>query len=181
MRSLRYALVLALILAAAASPGAGRAQSGVVPATLAGTWAYDGDQARALRPVDAAFAPRIATLPELLQGMARDRIRSDMQPPRRVLVSLTGSRVRVTLESERTRVIDGALGSAARTTGIADGTRVTPRLEGGWLELLYQGEGSELHQLYSTEPDGSRMHVDFTVVSERLGAPVRYRLDYVRR
>lgn len=165
---------------AAAHPRPGAAQSGAVPAALAGAWAHDGDPARAVRTVDAAFAPRIAALPELIQGLARDRIRSDMPPPRRVLVTLEGARVRVTLESSRTTVVDGAMGSPARTTGVSDGTRVTPRLQGGWLELLYQGEGSELHQLYSTEPDGSRMHLDYTVVSSRLGAPVRYRLEYVR-
>ncbi|UJR83080.1 hypothetical protein [Sandaracinus amylolyticus] len=170
---------LTLTLAAGAFPGPGRAQSGTVPSTLAGTWVQD-DAASAMRTVDAAFAPRIASLPELLQGMARDRIRNDMQPPRRVLVSLTGSRVRVTLESNRTRVVDGAIGAAAQVTGVSSGTRVTPRLQGGWLELLYEGEGSQLHQLYSTEPDGSRLHVDFTVESSYLSTPVRYRLDYVR-
>ncbi|AKF04306.1 hypothetical protein [Sandaracinus amylolyticus] len=168
------------LIAVVTCPRSGRAQAASVPATLAGTWVLDGDPARAARTIEAAFAPSIATLPELLQGFARDRIRSSMQPPRRVLVTIDGSRVRVTLESQRTTVVDGALGASARVTGVEDGTRVTPRLQGGWLELLYEGEGSVLQQLCSTEPDGARMHLDFTVVSARLPAPVRYRLDYVR-
>lgn len=181
-RRAALALFAALTFVAAGVfvPGAGRAQSAAVPAVLAGTWIHDGDPARAIRTVDAAFAASISVLPELLQGFARDRIRSDMQPPRRVLVVLESSRVRVTLEADRATVIDGAMGSPARTSGVADGTRVTPRLSSGWLELFYEGEGSELRQLLSTEPDGSHMHLDFNVVSARLRSPVRYRLEYVR-
>lgn len=184
MRSTARAKTM-LLLAMAASigaafPHAGTAQSGSVPRTLAGTWVAEGGPARAMRTVEAAFAPSIATFPTLFQGFARDRIRSDMAPPRRVLVSLDGPQVRVTLEAARTTVIAGPLRSPARTSGLQDGTRVTPRLEGGWLELLYEGEGSQLRQLFSTEPDGARMHLDFTVTSPQLPAPVRYRLEYVR-
>jgi hypothetical protein len=167
-------------LIAAAAPLDGSAQSGSVPRTLGGTWVPDGGPARAMQTVEAAFAPSIATFPTLFQGFARDRIRSDMAPPRRVLVSLDGARVRVTLETARTTIIAGPLRSPATTSGLQEGTRVTPRLEGGWLELFYEGEGSQLRQLFSTERDGSRMHLDFTVTSPQLPAPVRYRLEYVR-
>lgn len=170
----------ATVLVAGAGLGVGRAQTGTVPAMLAGTWTYDGTSAGAVRIVDAAFAPAIATLPELFQGFARDRVRTSMDPPRRVLVTLTGSRVRVTLESsERTTVVDGALGAHASVSGAEGDPTVTPHLEGGWLELLYEGEGSELRQLLSTEPDGARMHLDFGIVSPQIPDRVRYRLDYV--
>lgn len=173
-------LAAAALIAAAAVPLAGSAQSGAVPRILAGTWVPEGGPTRAMRTVEAAFAPSIATFPSLFQGIARDRIRTSMEPPRRVLVSLDGARVRVTLESANTAVVAGPLRAPATTSGIQEGTRVTPRLQGGWLELLYQGEGSELRQLFSTEPDGSRMHLDFTVTSPQLPAPVRYRLEYAR-
>jgi hypothetical protein len=173
-------LAAAALLALAAAPLAGRAQPASVPRILAGTWVAEGGPTRAMRTVEAAFAPSIATFPSLFQGIARDRIRTSMEPPRRVLVSLDGARVRVTLESANTTVVAGPLRAPATTSGIQEGTRVTPRLQGGWLELLYQGEGSELRQLFSTEADGSRMHLDFTVTSPQLPAPVRYRLDYVR-
>ena len=171
----------ALICVASASPRVGSAQVAAVPGTLAGTWMLDGELSRAVHVVEAAFASSIARLPELIQGFARDRIRSDMQPPRRVVVSLRDAGVRMTLESARTTVVDGSLGAPAAVSGIDSGTRVTPRLQSGWLELRYEGEGSELRQLFSTEADASRMHVDFTVTSPQLAAPVRYRLDYVHR
>lgn len=182
-RTLALLAAAALIAAAGPLDGAAQsaaAQSATVPRTLAGTWVAEGGHARAMRAVDAAFAPSIATFPTLFQGFARDRVRSSMEPPRRVLVALEGARVRVTLETTSTTVIAGPLRAPARTTGVQDGTRVTPRLEGGWLELLYEGEGSQLRQLFSTEPDGARMHLDFTVTSPQLPAPVRYRLEYVR-
>ena len=56
---------------------------------------------------------------------------------------------------------------------------MSSRLQGGWLELDYEGEGSVLRQLLSTEPDGARMHLDFDIRGERLPQPVRYRLDFV--
>ncbi|MBN8611163.1 MAG: hypothetical protein J0L92_11290 [Deltaproteobacteria bacterium] len=169
-----------MLLFALACPRPIDAQQASVPSTLPGTWRHDGDLSRSVRLIDAAFAPSIASLPELIQGFARSRIHDDMPPPERVIVSVEGARVRVSLDSSRAAVIDGPLGGTARTTGVDDGTRVTQRLSGGWLEIRYLGEGSELLQLFSTEPDGAHMHVDYTVTSPRLVAPVRYRLEYVR-
>lgn len=160
---------------------AGPSRVSAVPAALVGSWAHDGDITRALRTIDAVFAPSVAALPEMLHGFTRDRIRSGMPPPRQIAVSIEGSRVRVRLESsERTTTVDGTLGAHARTTGVEDGTSVTPRLEGGWLELRYEGEEAVMTQLFSTEPDGARMHLDYHVTNPRLAGPVRYRLEYVR-
>jgi hypothetical protein len=166
-----------LLLLAIAPPS--HAQTASVPVQLAGTWVYDGTREAEMHIVDRAFASTVATLPELLQGFARDRVRTEMEPPYRVIVSLEGGRIHVTLERERRTTIEGALGAPATATGVADGTRVSSRLQGGWLEIAYEGEGSVLRQLYSTEPDGARMHLDFDVTGGRLPRPVRYRLDFV--
>jgi hypothetical protein len=170
------ALVL-LALAALCSPGVGRAQRSSVPSTLAGNWRYDGRDAQAMAIVEAAFAPGINTLPELFRGFARDRIRGSMVPPSRATVELTGAHVRITLQTNRTIVIDGELGRRATTSGVEGDTRVTTGLRGGWLEVRYTGEG-DMQQLFSTERDGSIMHIDYTIESERLPRPVVYRLDY---
>jgi len=144
--------------------------------------AFAAVPASAMRIVDAAFRPTISALPQILHGLARERIRANMTPANRVTLSIDGERVRVVLEAARTTVVSGALGAPARTSGVEAGTRVTPRLSSGWLELLYEGEGSELRQLFSAEPDGSRMHLDYTVSGPQLSrGPVRYRLEYVRR
>ncbi len=187
MNSIRKTSVLGSVVAAAmlvglafACPRPSRAQTASVPSTLAGAWVQDGDAARAMHTVEAAFAATVATLPEMFQGFARDRIRGDMEPPRRIVVSLDGAQIRVALDTARTTVVTGPLGASATTSGVADGTRVTSRLEGGWLELRYEGEGSELRQLFSTEPDGARMHLDYHVTGPRIPSPVRYRLDFVR-
>lgn len=168
------------LLGLALVPLDGRAQGGAIPSTLPGTWVFDGTPASGMRIVDAAFAPGIATLPELFQGIARDRVRANMRPATRIAITVTGSRYRISLAGEETKVIEGVLGAAASTTNIDGDTTVTSGLAGGWLQLTYDGEGGML-QLFSTEPDGSRMHVDYTVTSDRLPAPVRYRLDYLRR
>ena len=174
------ALALALLLALAAPLPVGSAQTASVPGTLAGTWVYDGTVAHAVRIVDAAFEPGISTYPELFQSYARGRLRTSMAPPGRVRVTLESARVQVSLQStERTTLIDGSIGAPAAVSGAEGTPRVTPRLEGGWLELFYEGEGSEMRQLLSTEPDGARMHLDYTVVSPQLPSQVRFRLDYV--
>lgn len=170
-----------LALAIAGPPLGGSAQvAGSVPSVLAGTFTYEYSAGRAMSVVDAAFEPGVSALPFFFQSIARNRIHESMRPPTRVVVTLTGSRVRVVYTSDvATKTIDGTLGSEAAVSGLEDGTRVTTSLSGGWLQLDYRGEG-DMIQLLSTEPDGSRMHVDSTVTSERLPEPVRWRLDYVR-
>jgi hypothetical protein len=156
------------------------AQSGSVPVQLAGTWTVEGSTARAMRVVEGAFEPAVQTMPELFRGFARDRVRSSMEPPRRIVVTLEGSRVRVAFERTDPSTVDGSLGGTAAATGVDDGTTVTTRLSGGWLEIVYVGSGSEMRQLLSTEADGSRMHLDYAIESTQLPFPVRYRLEYVR-
>lgn len=165
------ALGLALV------PLGSRAQTGSVPAVLAGTWVSESSSASAMAHVLAAFEPGVTSLPELFQGMARDRIRSSMVPPSRVVVTLTGTHVNVSMRTNRMIVIDGELGAEARLEGGEGDPTVTTGLRGGWLEIRWDGEG-DMQQLLSTEPDGSRMHLDYTVESDRLPEPVRYRLDF---
>jgi hypothetical protein len=171
-------VVLGLVGLALAPPVG--AQTGSVPVQLAGTWTVVGSPDRAMRIVESAFEPAIQTVPELFRGFARDRVRSTMEPPARVVVTLAGSRVRVELERTDPSTIDGPLGAVATATGVQDGTTVTTRLSGGWLDIVYVGNDSEMHQLLSTEPDGARMHLDYAIESTQLPFPVRYRLDYVR-
>ncbi|GAB4111038.1 MAG: hypothetical protein OHK0013_47010 [Sandaracinaceae bacterium] len=175
-------LLAGLVLAAfVLAPLGGRAQTATVPAVLAGSWVPEGGVGRGTQVLDAAFAPSIAALPEIMHGFARSRIRDDMPVARRIVISLDGPRVRVSLESDHPRTIIGPLGARAATTGVSSGTTVTQRLAGGWLELVYEGEGSELRQLFSTEPDGARMHLDSTVRNGQLaGGMVRFRIEYVR-
>lgn len=167
-------------LAWSATATSGAAQSTSVPYTLAGTWTYERDEAHGIRVVDGAFDAALGSIPELLRGLARDRIHDRMRPPRRVEVVLDGAQVRVTIESNRTTVVDTTLGTATTIAGAEGDVRVTPRLRAGWLELHYHSDESDLRQLLSTEPDGTRMHLDYTVESSRLASPVRYRLEYVR-
>jgi hypothetical protein len=175
-----FLFAFGIVALASLAPDPGGAQEGSVPVQLAGTWVADGGATRAMSIIDAAFAPGIEGLPYLLQGIARDRIHTSMRPPSRVVVTLSGAHLRVVYTSDiATKVIDGVLGAQASVSGLEEGTTVATALRVGWLFLSYEGEGG-MTQLLSTEPDGSRMHVDSTVTSERLPAPVRWRLDYVR-
>jgi hypothetical protein len=170
-------LVVALLVVASGTV----AQTASVPPILAGSWRLASSTARALGTVEAAFEPGIATLPELFQNFARERLRASMAPPHQVDVGLTSSIVRVTFtSSERTTVVAGALDAHASVADAEGSPTVTPRIRDGWLELTWEGEGSVMRQMLSTEPDGSRMHLDYDVTSPQLPSTVRYRLDYVR-
>lgn len=173
------ALTLAACLAMPAASGAQTAVT--VPSTLAGSWTHDGALDRGRHTVERAFARSVAALPSFLQSYALGRIRDDLEPPHTIDVSLAGPRIRVTLHGPVTKTIDGTLDAHASTSGVQDGTVVTPQVASGWLDLLYEGESSTMHQLFSTEPDGSHLHLDYAIDNERLaGGTVRYRLEYVR-
>ena len=57
---------------------------------------------------------------------------------------------------------------------------MTQRLRGGWLEQVFADDSGTVTRLLSVEPDGRTLHADLTVNHERLGEPVRWRLDYAR-
>ena len=157
------------------------AQAPSVPTTLAGSWRCTVSPDRARDIALAAFQPRIDALPSFVQGMVRDRIRERMRPPTRLEIALEGDRVRVTNIGARRVVVDTPLGGTTRVVGDdGESRRVTQRLRSGWLEQVFQGENGNVSRLLSTEPDGQTLHADLTVENERLGAPVRWRLDYTR-
>ena len=175
-------MAAALSIAALVSVESGHAQTERVPGTLAGTWNATVSQDRARDIALAAFRPRIDALPSFVQGMVRSRIRERMQPATRIEITLDGNRVRVTNHGRRRIVVETPLGGTTRVRG-DDGEprRVTQRLRGGWLEQVFVGsDDGQVTRLLSTEADGRTLHADLTVTNERLGAPVRWRLDYTR-
>lgn len=174
---------LALALAPTVSPariGAqeSSARAAGVPGTLNGTWTLEGGVDRAMRHIEAAFRPSLQSIPEMLHGMALDRLRRDLRPASRILINADGTQLRMRLDAAEAIQIRGALGATASVSGTQ--ARVTPRLSGGWLELRHEGEGSAMRQLFSTEPDGARMHLDYTITSPMIRPDVRFRLEYVR-
>lgn len=176
------ALLAALALAAVPPPPAGRAQAPQVPAVLEGAWRCAVSEDRARQIAIAAFEPTIAGFPSFIRGMVRERIQERLQPATGLEIELDGDRVRVTNIGRRRTVAETRLGGTTRVEG-DDGEmrRVTQRLQGGWLEQVIEGESGTVHRLFSTEPDGRTLHADLTVQNERLGAPVRWRIDYRRR
>ncbi|MGE0788047.1 MAG: hypothetical protein AB7S26_20410 [Sandaracinaceae bacterium] len=173
-------LTLAGCLAILAVVPTGRAQTESVPPVLGGSWRLEGSDEAAMRTVIAAFQPTIDGLPEIVHGFARDRLRSSMQPPRSVQVSVEGSSVSVRLTSDHVTTVEGTLGRRARARGVEDGTVVSTRLSGGWLQVHYSSDQAEMYQLFSTEADGSRMHLDHTLTGPRITGTVRYRIEYAR-
>ncbi len=153
-----------------------------IPSTLAGTWERHGSTTEARRTVLAAFEPRIRTFPEIMWGVARERISESLPTAERIEITTSAQRVRVvTHASGRRVVVDTALGGSTRVR-LEDGDerRVVQRLRGGWLEQVFDNDDGSIQRLLSTEADGQTLHVDYTVHNTTLGAPVRWRMDYGR-
>lgn len=152
-----------------------------VPPILAGRYRYSRDAAHGAAIVRAAIAPAIESMPELLRGFARDRLEERTHIPMQVEVTLTGRNVRVVSTGERTLTVEGPLGQRTQFRR-SDGHTgdVTQGLRSGWLEHDFQADQGAMRVLYSTEPDGATLHVDYTMTSQLLARPIRYRLDYVR-
>lgn len=157
------------------------AQAAQVPEVLEGDWRSTVSQSRAREIVLAAFRPRLQQIPSIMRGMVEGRIRERTRPTTRIEIALDGDRIRVVDHRSRPVVVETPLGGSTQVTGDDGETRrVTQRLNGGWLEQVFQGDNGTVTRLLSVEPDGRTMHADMTVDNERLGAPVRWRLDYRR-
>ena len=165
------------LLAAASAVG----QAASVPSTLEGTWRCTLTPEQARATALAAFEPRFAAMPAFIRGMVASRVAERLRPTTRMEIAIEGDQVRVTSLEPGRVVVETRLGGSTRVRG-SDGEtrRVTQRIRGGWLEQVYQGENGVVRRLLSTEPDGRTLHMDFTVENERLGEPVRWRLDYRR-
>ncbi|MCB9597523.1 MAG: hypothetical protein H6719_32690 [Sandaracinaceae bacterium] len=157
------------------------AQTPSVPSTLEGAWRRQPSATEARRTVIAAFEPRLEVFPEMLRGIARDRITESLPMADRIEIAVAAERVRVAYVTQRRVVIDTPLGGSARVR-LEDGDerRAVQRLRGGWLEQVFTDDQGRVERLLSTEPDGSTLHLDYTVHNSRLGAPVRWRIDYRR-
>lgn len=170
----------AVVLLAAVAQGQ-PATAGGLPSALSGTWRYPHEVSHGVGLAMAAFEPRIRALPGFVQESVRARISGRMRVARAIVIDLEGDRVRVTSRGEEETTIATRLGGTSRVRHADGDTRsVTQRLRGGGLEQHIEGDNGVTRRLFSTSPDGATMHVDMTVENERLGAPVRWRLDYVR-
>ena len=177
----RASLVLACVLTFAALAPALHAQSAAVPPVLAGRWTYPHDLARARGIVLAAVEPALSGFPELLRPLARDRVRAGVRIAQSIDVVLDGSAVRTVYRGEHTVTVASALGARTTIAGAEGPVEVTQSLRGGWLEQIFHGrDDGGMRQLLSAEPDGRTLHLDVSLESSRLSAPIRFRLDYTR-
>jgi len=172
-------VLVVLALAPWAPPLA--AQTATVPAVLAGRWTYPHDVAHAQSIVLAATEPLLSGFPEIVRPLARDQVRSRVRIARSIEVALDGAAVRTVFRGDRNLTIATPLGVRSTITG-SEGqpVEVSQSLRGGWLEQTFHGQEGGMRQLLSTEPDGRTLHLDISLESERLSAPIRFRLDYVR-
>ncbi len=174
-----------LLLLAALLPLTSAAQTtGAVPPILAGVYVYREGPDHGRATVMAALEPHIAMLPYFTQNLVRERVSERIALPHQITVALpTDTAGNVSVEYTGARVVTVASpigGSTTITTSSGTVVPVLQRLRLGWLEQVFTGETGTLTVMLSAEPDGRIMHVDGTMRSENIPAPITIRLDYTR-
>lgn len=173
-RSLCLASLVALLV-----PGLATAQDTDVadPAAWVGVWrARETSSQRERR--HAAIDAATADMSVLWRGRARSGLRDGTTPPREMRLHLyeglltlegVGDAVTLRLDGEtRVRRRDKTIRASARRSGTA-------------LVVRFVGESGSQTMTYAPSADGRRLSVTVVMRGERLDAPIRYRVTYVRR
>ena len=161
-------MILGLLMAASAS-----AQPG-----FSGDWRPSGSEAER----DARYAAidrATESLNVFVRGAARGRIRSATQPP--PLLRVTDQGVRVTFGANGRNVTLPTDGTPTEVSGERGSGVMTVRRDGERLVVTARGENGVNTTVYRLSEDGRRLLLDVRLESERLGAPVRYRVTFHRQ
>lgn len=169
------ALLLALAAVfALALPGAAQAGHN---ASLDGTYTLN---AAASDNVNAAIDRAVARMNFITRPIARGRLRKTNQPYQRVVISHTAQQVRIASDNR------AAIATPANGTPVKwrreDGEMfdVSTEWENGRLEQTFQAEDGSRTNVFSVGPDGRTLTMDVTIRSDKLAAPVTYKLVFTR-
>jgi len=166
-------LLAALLLAVLAVHRDVRAQTG----TLQGTFTYVADKSD---NVDQAVEIAVSKLNFFVRSLARTRLREMNAPYQRIAIELTPTQVTIT--GDRSAPIrtppDGTPG--VWTDADAGVFQVSTRWEGSVLKQEFSAKQGQRINAYAVSPDGETLTLQVTVSSQRLKAPVTYRLVYRR-
>ena len=167
----------ALVSAGLALVAFGSASAQEAPATpFVGAWTY------ASQPADViaqAIERGIDDMNFVTKPIARRRLRATNDPYSAVEIRVGGSEVTTVLEGRSiTSPADGRAIQWRREDG--EVLQVSTSLRNGTLVQSFTAEDGSRENVYSVSPDGRRMTIQVTIRSERLPAPITYRLLYDR-
>lgn len=175
---IRALLVALAAVFAFAFPGA--AQAGH-PAghnvSLDGTYTLN---AAASDNVNAAIDRAVARMNFVTRPIARGRLRRTNQPYQRVVIAHTPQQVRIATDN-RAAITTPANGTPVKWRR-EDGEMfdVSTEWENGKLEQTFKAEDGSRTNVFTVSPDGRTLTMDVTIRSEKLAAPVRYKLVFNR-
>lgn len=164
------------------STNATNAREPSVPEALVGTFVYTSSAEHAQAIAMRAAEPRIEALPFLAHGIARSRLRERLPLPNRITVSADGDRVHLIHTGNRALDIESALDrSFLYRNEEGEEVRAVQRIHHGRLEQILRGPDGTMRFVLSSQAPDAPVYLYVTVESERLDAPIRYRLEFRRQ
>jgi len=165
---------LALLALAAPQPAAAQAAPGVD--AFAGDWAYQPDRSD---DIERAIERGIDDMNFITKRIARGRLRSTNEPYRTIAIAAPDGRVSTSYDG-RAAIVSPADGTPIRWRR-EDGEMldVATLMEEGTLVQTFVAEDGSRENRFRLNDDGT-LDLIVTIRSERLPAPIVYRLGYRR-
>jgi hypothetical protein len=167
------ALAGALAAAILAAPGSGQAPTADA---FVGSWTY-ADQPSDV--IERAIERGIDDMNFITKPIARRRLRATNNPYSTVEIRHAEGRITTVLEGRAiSSPEDGSTIDWRREDG--EMLRVATSIRNGTLVQSFTAEDGSREAVYSVSPDGRRLTMQVTIRSDRLPAPIVYRLLYDR-
>jgi hypothetical protein len=115
-------------------------------------------------------------LGRLKRGKARSLLAENTSPPESLMIELTDSTATIAFEDRRLELELG--GSPIEVTGTEEKTRVSAKMEGGKLIVLFQGDKGNRTTTY--QADGTGLSMEVTITDDNLAGPLRYVATFAR-
>jgi hypothetical protein len=110
------------------------------------------------------------------RGKARSRLAESTSPPESLMIELTDSTATIAFEDRRLELELG--GPPVEVSGTEEKTRVSAKLEGERLIVLFQGDKRERTTTYKA--DGTGLSIEVTITDDRLAGPLTYVTTFAR-
>jgi hypothetical protein len=168
---------VALLLLAAALPGAAQEDTAAEPA-FEGTFRLAMSQQAATQRIHAQIEEAVEQVNFIIRGLARSRLQSTNVPYRTIRRSRAGDRVTVRYDDiTYTTTLD----QRETVTRGSEQLPLLQQLRGRHLYQTFTGDDGNKRMVHTLSEDGSSLWLDVTVTSSRLPEPLRYRLRYRRQ
>lgn len=178
-------VVLSVLAVVGAWPVPVRTQSAdawddALAASLSGTWTLAVSAGEAQASVDQGIAAATASLPPIVDGMARDRLRARLVISTSITLTVTPARIEARFGHATFDTVPGVAATVPVPSDASTTMQVVQLLRSGRLEQVFTTDGGRRWSTFTPSTDGTRLTLDAVVHSGRLPTDVRFSIPYRR-